>query len=80
MARPWRVLVIATLKDANGVERAREVVWDGTEFSAAYENNSSRTQVVVGTSYDFSIRRNGGWPYSPTFDVFAIDTSGNEGT
>jgi hypothetical protein len=68
-----RVIVTATL---NGIV---EVVWDGSAFVGGY-TPSTRTEVVADKSYDFSVRRLGGWLYAPTFNVYAIDTAGNEGT
>jgi hypothetical protein len=75
-----RTVVVVTLTDTGGTERGREVIYDGTEFAALYSAGSTKTTISAGTVFDFSIVRAGGWPFAPTFDVFAIDTSGNEGT
>lgn len=75
-----RIMLWVLFTDSQGNERGREVVWDGTEFAAAYRTLSSRTEVTAGTVYDFSLRRNGGWPWHPEIYAAAIDTSGNEGT
>ena len=58
---------------ATGLE---EVVFQGDRFAANYSASSSRTPITDGHRY--SLRRAGGWPGSPTIDVYAIDTTGEE--
>lgn len=67
-----RVLVHAVFSD--GVV---EVVHDGDGFRGYYQGSSSR--VMIANGYRYTVLRTGGWPSSPaTFNVFAIDASGNE--
>ena len=53
------------------------VVHDGDRFRAGF-SGTRETVVGVGQGYDYTIRRVGGWHYTATFEVIAIDTSGNE--
>lgn len=52
------------------------VVHDGDSFRGEFSNYSSRAVILNGWRY--SVRRNGGWITAATFEVIAIDTSGNE--
>lgn len=65
-----RVMVLVTL---NG---ETFVVHDGDVFRGQFANYSTR--VVITGGFQYSIRRNGGWVYPPTFEISAIDTGGNE--
>jgi hypothetical protein len=65
-----RVIVIVTL----GGETF--VVHDGFAFRGQFSNLSTRSAIVGG--FRFNVRRNGGWTNPPTFEVHAVDTSGNE--
>jgi hypothetical protein len=67
-----RVIVLVTL----GGETY--CVHDGFEFKGEFSNLSSRTSITDGWHY--VVKRNGGWTAPPTFEVHAIDTSGNEAT
>jgi hypothetical protein len=53
-----------------------EIVHDGQTFRGPYTNGSVRTPIDSG--YHYVLGRIGGWPGSPTIEVYAIDTSGNE--
>jgi hypothetical protein len=75
-----RILIRVRLIDSDGTVRADELAYDGSEFSALYSAGSTKTTVTAGTSFDFSLSRRYGWLYAPKFDVYAIDTGGNEGT
>lgn len=55
---------------------AYEVIWDGDRFAAAYVAGSTRSAIANG--FNFSVKRLGSWPGSPTIRALAIDTSGNE--
>lgn len=55
---------------------AVEVVYDGSAFRAGYES-STRTGIAGG--YRFTVFRTGGWTSAPSLQMFAFDTSGNEG-
>lgn len=72
-----RSILVATIVVAS-MGTVREVVHDGTAFSAAYLSRSSRAAISHG--YRYTVLRGGGWPAGTTlsFEVFAIDTSGNE--
>ena len=65
-----RVIVSVTIAGVT------EVVHDGTQFRGYYSSSSSRSMISGGWSY--TVLRTGGWPSAPTFEVFAIDSSGNE--
>lgn len=54
--------------------RLEEVVWDGTAFTPAYANGSSRA--VAGTLQTFSVRRVPAWPEAPVLRVFAASAGG----
>lgn len=58
------------------------VVHDGDNFRGQFANLSSRSPIVAGLSsgFRYTVRRNGGWIESPTFEVHATDTSGQEAT
>lgn len=67
-----RVIVHAVFSD--GVV---EVVHDGDNFRGYYQIDSTR--ILIANGYRYTALRFGGWPSSPaTFNVFAIDASGNE--
>jgi len=65
-----RVIVIVTLAGEPCV------VHDGFSFRGQFSNLSTRASIAGG--FRFIVKRNGGWTTPPTFEVFAIDTSGNE--
>lgn len=67
-----KVLIAVSFNNVIGVE----VAYDGTIFRPPYASGSSRTTISGGSRY--AIKRDGGWPAAPTFEVFAIDTAGNE--
>jgi hypothetical protein len=52
------------------------VVHDGEKFRGQFSNLSTRTPIAGG--FRFTVKRNGGWTSPPTFEVHAVDTSGNE--
>ena len=54
----------------------RDVVHVGVSFSPKYVATSSRAAITDGFRY--TVRKAGGWPASPTFEVFAVDAGGNE--
>lgn len=51
-----------------------ECVWDGTSFGPNYSTLSNVVSIANG--FRFRIRRDGGWPSTPTLDVVAVDTAG----
>lgn len=55
-----------------------EVVYDGDNFRTHYTTESTKTSITNGSR--FSITRTGGWPSTPTFEIYPIDTAGNEGS
>ncbi len=65
--------VIAHVKFPDGTW---EVAYDGAEWAPRYRTYSS---VVVnnGLRQTLTLRREGGWPYSPTISIRAFDGSGN---
>jgi hypothetical protein len=67
-----RVMVVASFA---GISVA-ELVHDGQTFRGPYTNGSTRTPIDLG--YHYVLGRIGGWPGSPTIEVYAIDTLGNE--
>lgn len=67
-----RALVLVTL----GSETF--LVHDGDIFRPGFSNYSTRTAIAGGFRY--TVRPNGGWTKPPTFEVHAVDTSGNEAT
>jgi hypothetical protein len=66
-----RVIVHAVFADG-----VTEVVHDGDQFRGYYLTDSSRVLIAGGLRY--TALRAGGWPSAPTFNIFAIDASGNE--
>ena len=52
------------------------VVHDGEKFRGDFTNYSTRTAIVGGFRYN--VRPNGGWTKAPTFEVHAVDISGQE--
>lgn len=50
-------------------------VHDGERFRGRFTNYSTRQAISGGFRY--TVRPNGGWISAPTFEVFAVDTSGN---
>jgi len=67
-----RIIVHAVFAD--GIE---EVVHNGLAFRGLYQTSSQR--VLVTNGFRYTVLRTGGWPSSPaTFNVFALDESGNE--
>jgi hypothetical protein len=69
----FRKVVIAV---SYGSGMSVEVVYDGTSFRYPFAGGSTRTTITGGSRY--SVTRGGGWQASPTFEIYAIDTSGNE--
>ena len=67
-----RVIVLVTLADETFC------VHDGFTFKGEFVGRSSRSSIPGG--YHYRLRRNSGWTDAPTFEVCAIDTSGNEAT
>lgn len=67
-----RVIVHAVFADG-----VAEVVHDGSEWRGYYRTDSNQ-RVLITKGYRYTVLRHGGWPSSPTFNVFAIDSSGNE--
>ena len=67
--------IIVGVRFTDGVE---EIIHDGDSFTGFYALQSSRT--VVSTGFRYSVLRQGGWPTAPTFRIFPIDASGNDGT
>lgn len=65
-----RIMVIVSM---NGIA---EVVHDGAAFRGLFQGASSRSAITGGFRY--TVGRQGGWEATPTFEVFAIDSSGNE--
>lgn len=60
------------------VDKASEVVWNGTAFLFPY-GLSSRSELVAGRSFRYVVIRQGGWPTSDlSITVNAIDTAANE--
>ena len=56
-----------------------EMVHDGTAFAPTYAVGSTRTEVVAGKQYAYSIQRNGsGWFKAPTLRIEAVDLQGAE--
>jgi hypothetical protein len=55
-----------------------EVVHDGTQFGAMYQN-ASNTRTPITDGYRYTILRDGGWVVGgPTLTVYATDTRGAE--
>lgn len=54
------------------------VVHDGERFRGSFTNYSSRA--VIANGFRYNVKPNGGWTSSPTFEVHAVDTSGQEAT
>lgn len=67
-----RIIIIVTFETTG----ACEVVHDGVTYKGSYTAESSRSLVAGGFEYD--VARFGGWPATPSFEVFAIDLKGNE--
>ena len=53
-----------------------ELIHTGDGFTGLYIAGSTKASISGG--FHFSCRRTGGWPYSPTIGVFAVDGSGLE--
>jgi hypothetical protein len=51
------------------------VVHDGDVFLGAF---AISTRSTIAGGFRFTVRRNGGWPSSPTFTIHATDTAGQE--
>lgn len=66
--------VLVLVKFPSGVW---ELAYDGATFSALYAAQSVATP-SGDSAYSFTLRRSPGWPQTPTIDVRAIDTTGNE--
>jgi len=62
---------------SSSIDRATEVIWDGSAFMFPFENS---TRTVITNGHRYAINRTRGWQSSPTVDVRAIDTGGNEAT
>ena len=58
--------------------RATELVWDGDEFVFPFNLYSSSVTLDDSIGTQLSIKRTGGWKSSPTIEVIAIDSSGND--
>ena len=65
-----RVIVLVTLSGETFC------VHDGFSFKGEFTSLSTRSAMSGG--YHYSLKRNGGWTSPPTFEVLAVDTSGNE--
>lgn len=55
-----------------------EVVHDGDNFRGAYLSDAN-TRTTTATGYSFTVRRDGGWLASPTFEYLVIDADGSMG-
>jgi hypothetical protein len=58
-----------------------ETAWDGFVFCGPYRSGSSVNSSESesgGHRLSFTLRRLGGWPFSPTFTAEAIDSGENE--
>lgn len=53
-----------------------ELAYDGAEFAPLYRSGSLLDK-QSSTRWVLTLRRQGGWPYSPTENVRAIDGAGN---
>jgi hypothetical protein len=68
-----RVMVVARFPGRD----VEEVIHTGTRWGPLYDvSPNSRTPIANG--YLYSVLRRGGWPTSPSLDVYALDQSGNE--
>lgn len=67
---PFTAILIRAQYPNIGVD---ELVYDGTKFTANY--SGTKTAITNGFSFT-GMLRTGGWPSSPTFQVFAIDDVG----
>lgn len=65
------VLITASYPNSQAVE----VVFDGTDFTDLYTDDSSVEVVTDG--FRFVLLRRGGWIGPPTLTPYALDTSGN---
>lgn len=54
-----------------------EVIYDGTAFVQPYVN-AETTAATITNGLRFQVKRNGGWPGSPTLTPYAVDVTGNE--
>jgi hypothetical protein len=69
--------VILMVRYPSPPNRPTEVIWDGTAFRFPF----LESQIVQSpTANQFNIRRTNGWQASPTIQVHAVDSSGNEPT
>ena len=67
-----RVLITASFAHLD----APELVHDGSSFTPAYAQASSRSAISGG--YHFKVLRKRQWPGGVSLAAYAIDTSGNE--
>lgn len=65
--------IIVHVAFADGTE---EVAHNGESFRGYYSTTSTR--VLITNGWRYTVMRSGGWPSTPTFNVFAIDVEGNE--
>lgn len=70
------VIVYAQFTDDAG-ETFKELVYDGAAFANQYANPFNTVTGTALIGLHFSVLRDGGWPYTTTLKVTAIDTSGN---
>jgi len=70
-----RIFVEVSFPDSTGIT---EVIHDGDGFQGLYSAASSR--VIITGGFRYTVRRSGGWPGTPQFQVFAIDHAGNQGS
>ena len=71
--------------DVGGLRRVKLYVTMGDEQYVVHNGYSFRTRYVVGSTmtaisggFEYVLLRSGGWLAAPTFEVYAIDTAGNE--
>jgi hypothetical protein len=50
-----------------------ELIWNGSAFTGEYDAGSTRTQVVAGKTYDYSIARDRGWHQNFTLVIYSLD-------
>jgi hypothetical protein len=67
------IIVMASFPDGT-----LDVVHDGLGFRTRYVGDVN-ARAPIANGFHYVTRRVGGWPGSPTFEFFPVDTSGNLG-
>lgn len=68
------IVVIVKFAAVGGVVPPWETAYDGASFGPNYSTLSTIGSITNG--FHFRVRRDGGWPSTPTLAIVAVDTAG----